>query len=112
MTDISHVGQRHCLTLSVVLADSAAPDGAALLGLGYNSDGDSQDSGRSPEARAGQPGPALSEQDAGASSAVLNGDQAGAGHGRSMSPATAAGGWVQKEEEQKAIEPTFVKGQR
>ncbi len=98
--------------LSAVFADSVAPDGAALLGLGYISDGDSQDSGRSPEARAGQPGPALSEQDAGASPAVLNGDQAGAGDGRSMSPATAAGGWVKKEEEQKANEPTFVKGQR
>jgi len=83
-----------------------------LLGLGYISDGDSQDSGRSPGARAGQPGPALTEQETGASPAVSNGNQAGAGDGRSMSPATAAGGWVIKEEEQKAIEPTFVKGQR
>ena len=83
-----------------------------MLGLGYISDGDSQGSGRSPEATAGQPGPALPEQDARASPAVLNGDQAGAGDGRSMSPATAAGGWVKKEEEQKADEPTFVKGKR
>ncbi|KAA6422654.1 MAG: hypothetical protein FRX49_07514 [Trebouxia sp. A1-2] len=94
-------------------SDGVAADGAALLGLGYVSDGDSQDSGRSPEAKAGQPGPASSEQaSAEASPAVLNGDQAGAGDGRSMSPATAAGGWVKKEEEQKANEPTFVKGQR
>lgn len=96
-----------------LFADGVAADGAALLGLGYVSDGDSQDSGRSPEAKAGQPGPASSEQaSAEASPAVLNGDQAGAGDGRSMSPATAAGGWVKKEEEQKANEPTFVKGQR
>ncbi|KAL0039211.1 hypothetical protein WJX77_011469 [Trebouxia sp. C0004] len=116
--EAEHKAAEHGKALASAAASSSdhesdsAPDGAALLGLGYISDGDSQDSGRSAEARAGQPGPALSEQDAGASPAMSNRDQAEGGDGRSMSPATAAGGWVKKEEEQKANEPTFVKGQR
>lgn len=96
-------------------ADGAAPDGAALLGLGYNSDGDSQDSGRSAQPRAGQPGLALSAQGPGAlasSPAAVDGDGANAEDNPSMSPTTAAGGWVNEEDDEKAIMPSFVKGQR
>lgn len=96
-------------------ADGAAPDGAALLGLGYNSDGDSQDSGRSPQPRAEQPGLASSAQGPGAlasSPAAVAGDEANAKDNPNMSPTTAAGGWVNEEDDKKAVMPSFVKGQR
>ena len=93
-------------------ADGAAPDGAALLGLGYNSDGDSQDSGRSAQPRAGQPGLATSAQGPGASPAAVAGNEANAEDNSNMSPTTAAGGWVNEEDNEKAIMPSFVKGQR
>ena len=95
-----------------ILADGAAPDGAALLGLGYNSDGDSQDSGRSPQSGTGQPGLVSSAEGAGASPAAEGGDEAYAEEGPNMSPSTAAGGWVTKEDDKKTIKPSFVKGQR
>ncbi len=99
----------------LVAADSAAPDGAALLGLGYGSDADSQDSGRSPQLQkplAAKSEPALADQGTGASPAATSGDEAGAVESCSMSPATAAGGWVKDEEQKGPAGPSFVKGQR
>ena len=96
----------------IAIVDTEAPDGAALLGLGYGSDGDSQDSGKSPQAhkpRAVKLESALSGQAVRAVSAAVLEDQAEAGN--SMSPSTAVGGWV-KDEEKADSALGFVKGQR
>ena len=82
------------------------------MGLGYGSDGDSQDSGKSPQAhkpRAVKLESALSGQAVRAVSAAVLEDQAEAG--KSMSPSTAVGGWVKDEEKADSV-LGFVKGQR
>ena len=100
------------------VVDRGGPDGAALLGLGYGSDADSQDSGDSqqiPKAKIVKDKAEADEQGSRASPAgslghrdAVNGDKAAA---------PAAGRKVKKEEEeeeQKAVQarPSFVKGQR
>ena len=101
--------------LLVIDADGAAPDGAALLGLGYGSDADSQDSGASGQAqrpRAVKVKAGAGHQGSRASQAESPRDTKAA-LGGSLSP--KAGGWVkEEEEEQKADQalPIFVKGQR
>ena len=105
--------QTCCLYRHVACADSAAAGGADLLGLGYTSDGDSQDS--APKFK-----PIKSEtvQSEAIPSALQADSEYHPSDKRdpSMSPETAAGGWVKQEEEDgrkvdTAAKP-FVKGQR
>lgn len=102
-----------CLYRHVAYADSAAAGGGDLLGLGYTSDGDSQDS--APKSK-----PVKSETAQSAN--ILAAVQADSIYDPrdkrdpSMSPTTAAGGWMKQEEEDgkkvdTAAKP-FVKGQR
>lgn len=86
-------------------ADSAAPDGVALLGLGYGSDGDSQDSGASGQLQKPRP--------AGDSRASLAESQGVGDTAGDTSPA-AANQVKEEEEERNDPQPsaTFVKGQR
>lgn len=98
------------------IADSVAPDGAALLGLGYGSDADSQDShesGRAQKLKATNSKAEAAEQGSRASPAALStGDKVAAGgDGASQT----AGGWIKGEEvDQRQAEAllSFSKGQR
>ena len=94
------------------VADSVAPDGAALLGLGYGSDADSQDSGASgrvPQAPRAGKSQAETQEDRASRAADSGqvGDTAGG-------PSAASRQAEEREEERKdpAAPITFVKGQR
>ena len=105
MIVLSHVALDRAL---ICHADGAAPDGAALLGLGYGSEADSQDSGVSGQAqrpRAVQLESKPGDQGSSASQAESPGGSLG----------PKAGGWVKEEEEEQKQDlalPGLVKGQR
>lgn len=94
-------------------ADSVAPDGAALLGLGYGSDADSQDSGASgrvQKPRAGKSQAELSSQENRAS------PRAESQEVKDTAGDSGAAGQQGEEQEEERKDPQdllpFVKGQR
>lgn len=104
------------VTAPTCTADSAAVGGADLLGLGYTSDGDSQDSAS--KSKPAKPNLSEAAAETHASKATAdshNGVKIEPVRDPSMSPSAAAGGWVKREEEESKPDmpdKPFVKGQR